>query len=191
MILPEVLLRVGELGQRVRHSSDRVTEHLDVMRRLGNACQVIVVHGRDDTTCPFAEAEELVALMAQSGLGVEPRFIGKSELDGVAFTSAGHALGNRTKIVFRVGDRYLLPNAPTARVRPGKSDFDLRDSKVRFRTSRGEYVVVDGCADPSECEYDVDKCPPAPAPGTACNDGYPNTINDKIQNDGQCVGELQ
>lgn len=56
---------------------------------------------------------------------------------------------------------------------------------------RGDYVVVDGCADPSECEYDVNKCPPAPEPGTACNDGYPNTINDMIQSDGQCVGEPQ
>jgi hypothetical protein len=56
---------------------------------------------------------------------------------------------------------------------------------------RGAYVVVDGCGDPSECEYDVNKCPPAPAQGTACNDGYPSTINDTIQGDGQCVGTPQ
>jgi hypothetical protein len=65
------------------------------------------------------------------------------------------------------------------------------DHWVSDSMCRGDYVVVDGCADPSECEYDVNKCPPAPAPGSACNDGYPNTINDKIQNDGQCVGQLQ
>lgn len=116
-------------------------EHLETMRRLGNMCRVIVVHGREDTTCPFAEAEELADLMSQSGLNVEPRFIGKDDLDGESFTSAGHALGNRTKIVFRVADRFLLPDAPTALVRKGSSDFDLRDSAVRYRTSRGEYVI--------------------------------------------------
>jgi hypothetical protein len=55
---------------------------------------------------------------------------------------------------------------------------------------RGDYVVINGCSDPSECEYDVSQCPPAPEPGTACNDGNPDTTNDKIQGDGQCVGDL-
>lgn len=65
------------------------------------------------------------------------------------------------------------------------------DRWINDSTCRGDYVVVDGCADPSECEYDVDQCPPAPDQGTACNDGYPSTINDTIQNDGQCVGQPQ
>lgn len=65
------------------------------------------------------------------------------------------------------------------------------DRWIDNTTCRGDYVVVNGCTDPSECEYDVNQCPPAPQPGAACNDGYPSTINDKIQSDGQCVGESQ
>jgi hypothetical protein len=65
------------------------------------------------------------------------------------------------------------------------------DRWVSDSMCRGDYVVVNGCANPSECEYDVNQCPPMPPAGTACNDGYPSTINDKIQQDGQCVGEHQ
>ncbi|MFN0056037.1 MAG: alpha/beta hydrolase family protein [Planctomycetales bacterium] len=116
-------------------------EHLEVMRRLGNQCRVIVVHGRDDTTCPFADAVELVQAFPRHGLAVEPHFLGKDQLDGQVFTGSGHALGDRTKIVFHVADRYLLPESPERLVRQGDSDFDRRDEQVRYRTSRGEYVI--------------------------------------------------
>src|SRR5262249_52533375 len=102
-------------------------EHLEEMRRLGNTCRLLVIHGRDDTACPFPEAEGLVAAMQQSRLSVEPHFIGREDVDGKVFTNFEHSLGNRTQIVFRLADRYLLPDAPTALVRRGLSDFEHRD----------------------------------------------------------------
>ncbi|MBI3864734.1 MAG: DUF2920 family protein [Planctomycetia bacterium] len=116
-------------------------EHLDDMRRLGNRCRVVIVHGRDDATCPFADAEELAHAFEQAKMPFEARFIGRDDVDGKVFTSSGHALGNRTQIVFRTADAALLPNLATSLARQGPADFDLRDSEVHYRTSRGQFVI--------------------------------------------------
>ena len=116
-------------------------QHLALMKQLGNSCRTIVVHGVDDMTCPFADAEELVANFQAAGLAVEPRFIAKRNLDGEVFTSSGHPLGNRTKIVLQVAGKYLTPGSPDAIVRPGNNDFDLRDELVRYKTPGGEFVI--------------------------------------------------
>jgi dienelactone hydrolase len=116
-------------------------EHLDGMRRLGNACRLLIVHGREDTDCPFADAEALAKSLQQAGLPVEPHFIGREQVDGRIFTTATHAVGDRTQIVIRLADKYLLPDIPTALVRRGDSDFERRDSAVQYRTSRGQYVI--------------------------------------------------
>jgi predicted esterase len=115
--------------------------HLRTMLELGNSCRVVVVHGTDDHICPIEDAREMVANMRQAGLAVEPHFVAASDVDGRAFTSTGHALGNRTEIVFRVADAYLLPDGPQAIVREGPTDFDLRDSPVRYAAPGGTYVI--------------------------------------------------
>ena len=79
-------------------------EHLAEMKRLGTEAKVVSVHGIEDTTCPFADAEEMVGWMRRAKLDVEPHFIAKKDLDGKVFTSAGHALGNRTQIVLQVAE---------------------------------------------------------------------------------------
>ncbi len=110
--------------------------HLNVMKSLGNATRIFVVHGRDDRVCTFAEAEEMVAGMAAAGLDVTPHFVGKEDLDGTVFKSSAHALGNRTEIPFRVaGD--ALKNAR----RGYPTDFELRDENVRFPVTGGLFVI--------------------------------------------------
>jgi cephalosporin-C deacetylase-like acetyl esterase len=134
-------------------------EHLDVMRRLGNVCRVLVVHGRDDTACPFTAAEAMVESMNKARLAVEPHFIGRDQVDGKVFTSSGHALGaDRTQIVFHVADQYLLADRESGLVRRGPTDFEHRDEAVQYRTSRGRYVIsyVTG--------YPVGRFEPAAAP---------------------------
>jgi cephalosporin-C deacetylase-like acetyl esterase len=116
-------------------------KHLAVMKKLGSACRMISVHGVDDTTCPTADAREMVDNMRSAGLDIDPRFIDKSQLDGKAFTSTGHALGDRTEIVFRVASEFLAPEGEKSLSRPGKSDFDLRDELVRYPTPGGEFVI--------------------------------------------------
>jgi hypothetical protein len=101
------------------------------MKHLGTSSRIIVVHGVDDATCPFADAQELVANLQSAGLAVEPHFIRTSDIDGRVFTSSGHALGNRTEIVFRVAEKYLTPDGNESLTRHGPTDFDLRDEQVR------------------------------------------------------------
>ncbi len=115
--------------------------HLDLMKQLGNTCRTVVVHGVDDTTCPFADAQELMENFKVAGLDVEPHSIFKKDLDGEVFTSSGHSLGNRTKIVLRVAGKYLTPGSPGELIRPGNNDFDLRDELVRYETPGGEFVI--------------------------------------------------
>jgi sugar lactone lactonase YvrE len=116
-------------------------EHLSVLTRLKNAAKIVVVHGVDDSTCPFADKQELVANMQAAGLDVEPHFVTKDDLDGEVFTSSGHALGNRTEIVFRVAGKYLTPGTKTTLLRRQKTDFERRDSSVGFPVTGGEFVI--------------------------------------------------
>jgi dienelactone hydrolase len=110
------------------------------MNRLGTAARVVVVHGVDDTTCPIADVREMVFWMRRAGLDVVPHFITKQDVDGQVFTGAGHALGDRTRIVLRVAGKYLEPGGRDALVRSGPSDFERR-REVRYRTSGGEYII--------------------------------------------------
>ncbi|MBI1311708.1 DUF2920 family protein [bacterium] len=117
------------------------SEHLTVMSRLKTATKIVVVHGVDDATCPFADKQELVANMQAAGLDVEPHFISNDDLDGTVFTSSGHALGNRTEIVFRVAGKYLEPGAKTSLSRRRPTDFERRDAQVGYPVTGGEFVI--------------------------------------------------
>lgn len=126
-------------AQEIRFIGNPV--HLEVMKRLKGRCKVVVVHGVDDNTCPFEDKQELVANMQSAGIDVEPHFVSKDDLDGKVFTSSGHALGNRTEIVFRVAGKYLEVGHKSSLSRRGRSDFDLRDTRVGYPVIGGEYVI--------------------------------------------------
>ncbi len=115
--------------------------HLSQMKQLGTSSKVIVVHGTRDTTCPYPDAVEMVANMQAAKLDVEPHFLEDADLDGKVFTSTGHALGNRTEIVFRVAEKYLAPNGERSLRRTGPNDFQRADELVRYQTSRGSFVI--------------------------------------------------
>jgi len=121
--------------------------HARQMKRLGNTARIIVVHGVDDASCPVEDAREMVANMQDAGLSAESVWVTQDMLDGKAFKSTGHSLGDRTRIVFKVAGTYLLPGAPDAAVRAGKTDFDLRDEQVRYKTPGGVYIMsyAEGC----------------------------------------------
>jgi predicted esterase len=111
--------------------------HLKQMKKLGNRAQIFIVHGRDDHTCPFQDAEEMATNFEKAELDVTRFFVGKDQLDGKVFTSSGHALGNRTEIVFKVGGEALQTNVR----RSYPSDFKLQDEKVRYPVTGGVYVI--------------------------------------------------
>lgn len=132
--------------------------HLAVMKALKSECRVLIVHGVEDTTCPIADARELAENMQAAGLNVEPNFIDQARLDGTAFKSAGHSLGDRTKIVLKVAGKYLAPQGKESLVREGPSDFELADELVRYPTANGSYVIS------YKSGYPIGRFEPAPPP---------------------------
>lgn len=124
--------------QEIRFVGD--PNHLQIMRRLGTTAKVVVVHGVDDTTCPVADAQEMVANMRSAGLDVDAHFIDADDLDDQVLTSTGHALGNRTQIPLRVAGKYLNPEGSASLRRIGLTDFDRREEIV-YQTSNGRYVI--------------------------------------------------
>jgi dienelactone hydrolase len=110
--------------------------HLAEMKRLGCGAKIVSVHGVDDVTCPFADAEEMAFWMKRAKLDFTPVWVAKKDLDGKVFTSSGHALGNRTEIVERVAKTHLSETSQ----REGKSDFQRKED-IRYRTSNGAFVI--------------------------------------------------
>jgi len=115
--------------------------HLRQMKKLGTTSKIFVVHGTNDTTCPFEDAREMVTNMKSAKLDVTPHFIADDDLDGKVFTSTGHALGNRTEIVFRVAGDYLRPDDGGSVRRNEPNDFQRADQKVRYATTNGEFII--------------------------------------------------
>ena len=114
--------------------------HLAEMKRLGATSKIVVVHGVEDATCPYADAVQMVDLMREAKLDVEPKWVTKEILDGKVFTSAGHSLGNRTQIVLTVAGKFLTADGPDARRRTGPSDFDRREA-LHYGTTNGQFVI--------------------------------------------------
>ncbi len=116
-------------------------DHLATMKALGSASKIVTVHGVDDTTCPYADAVEMVGWMKRARLDVEPQFVTKERVDGKVFTTTGHALGNRTEIVLQIPSRSLALDAkPTPLKRIGPTDFDLAET-IRYRTTNGAFEI--------------------------------------------------
>ena len=82
----------------------------------------------------------MVENMRRAKLDVEPHFITRDRVDGTTFTTTGHALGNRTRIVLEVAGKYLEPGGKESLLRKGPTDFERRED-LRYRTSTGEFVI--------------------------------------------------
>ena len=115
-------------------------DHLDIMKRLGPTAKVVVVHGIHDKVCPFPDAQEMVAWMRRAGLDLDARPVTQNDVASKIFTSTGHGLGDRTKIVFEVAGKYLEPGGKSALVRKGETDFERKED-LRYRTSNGAFVI--------------------------------------------------
>ena len=148
----------GRTGLDARYSSDPASaryltadaqairfvghpDHAGVMSALGNSAKLIVVHGTTDASCPVDDAREMAANLQAAGLDVEAHFVTDADLDGNALTTTGHSLGDRTRILFRFADTYLLPDSPQALVRRGECDFERRDESVVYPTPGGRFII--------------------------------------------------
>jgi predicted esterase len=115
-------------------------DHLKIMKELGNACKIVVVHGADDGSCPAADKRRVVAAMQMAGLDIEPHFITPQDVDGKLFSDSGHALGNRTQLLQHFGERWIAPASATMRRLAGPPDFELGGA-LRYPVPGGAYVV--------------------------------------------------
>ena len=115
-------------------------EHLKVMKKMGHAGKIVVIHGTGDTTCPYEDAKQMVQNMQAADLDVEAKFVTKSDLDGVIFKSTGHSLGDRTKMIVKYGGPYIIPGEKKFRLRQSPTDFELQQDVV-YPTSDGRYVI--------------------------------------------------
>ncbi len=116
-------------------------DHARLMKELGNTAKTVVVHGVKDDACSFDDAREMVEGLLRAGLDVEPHFIAKSDIDGAVIKDCKHSLGDRTRILQRFADGYLLPGGNRAARRSGKTDFECRDERVRYKTPNGSFTV--------------------------------------------------
>ena len=114
--------------------------HLAAMKLRNHQAKIVVVHGVNDSTCPFPDAQEMVRNMKAADLDIVAYFIDECDLNTTAFTSLGHGLGNRTEIVFQVAGKYLFPDGADAKRRVGPSDFERRSSVV-YETTNGQFVI--------------------------------------------------
>jgi len=121
--------------------------HAAVMRQLGNVAHLVVVHGVEDKSCPVEDAREMADNLKRAGLDVEAHFITPEMVDGAVLKDCAHSLGDRTAIVQRCADAYLLPDGPKAARRDTRADFECRDDKVAYATRNGRWIVsyVSGC----------------------------------------------
>lgn len=115
-------------------------DHLRILRALGSETHLITIHGREDTICPFADAERFVTNARAARLDVEAWFIGTEDRDGDVFIDAGHSLGDRTRILLRVAGRYLRLDSPESLRHRGPTDFE-RQELIRLPTANGAYVI--------------------------------------------------
>jgi len=114
--------------------------HTATMKALGNTAKVIIVHGTTDEACLPEDAQEMADNMQAAGLDVEPHFIIEGDLDGEVLKATGHSLGDRTRIVSKFADGYLMPDSTDAQVRTSPTDFECRDEEVRYDTPNGVYI---------------------------------------------------
>jgi len=116
-------------------------DHAATLKRLGNAARIVVIHGVEDGSCPVEDAKEMVDNLQRAGLDVAPHFITNADIDGAVIKDCGHSLGNRTLILQRFADAFLLPDGAAPARRKDKADFEWRDECVRYKTPGGSFVI--------------------------------------------------
>lgn len=115
-------------------------EHLKIMKDQGHAAKIIIIHGTGDTTCPYADAKEMVQNMKAAQLDVEAKFVTPADIDNVVFKNIGHSLGDRTQMMIKYGGEYAIPGREKFRLRTSPTDFELKQDVI-YPTSDGRYVI--------------------------------------------------
>ena len=130
---------LGPADQEIRHVGNPA--HLELMKHWSNTTRIAVIHGIDDASCPVDDARRMVSNMQAAKLDVRPVFIDKAMVDGKVFTSTGHGFGSRTESVFKVAGEWLKPGGDEAVVRKTPTDFERKDTAIRYPVKGGEFTI--------------------------------------------------
>jgi len=115
-------------------------QHLAMMKKFGCTAKIITVHGIEDASCLFADAQEFADNMKASGLDFTFIPVGPEMLDGKIFSTAGHILGNRTLIVEQVAGKFLDAKSPDAVRSRDLTDFERKED-VCYPTTNGSWII--------------------------------------------------
>lgn len=121
--------------------------HCRLLKAANPALKIVIVHGVTDRSCPVVHKIRQYGEMVKAGLDVDAHFLTEFDVDGVAVTSTGHAVGHRDKVVMKYADVYLREDGARARSTACASDFE-RGGVVEYPTSNGT-VVIDYSAYPT------------------------------------------
>lgn len=115
-------------------------EHLKVMKSFNQEAKIISCHGVNDSSCLVEHKKRIVENMQQVGLDIEAHFFTDEDIDGEVITNSEHGLGDRTKILMRYADSYLLEESPQLKLNQQMNDFDRAD-QVNYKTQNGNFVI--------------------------------------------------
>ncbi len=115
-------------------------DHCRLLKAANPGLKIVIVHGLDDKSCPVVPKIGQYQNMIRAGLEVDGHFLTANDLDGVAVTTTGHAVGNREQVVIKYADEYLKEAGKLAKATAGPSDFS-RGGTFAYPTSNGKFVI--------------------------------------------------
>lgn len=115
-------------------------KHCRLLKAANPTLKIVIVHGLNDATCPVVPKIEQYRNMVAAGLEVDGHFLTPLDVDGVAVTDTGHAVGDREQVVIKYADEYLREDGRFPKATQGPSDF-TRGGEFAYPTSNGQYVI--------------------------------------------------
>jgi len=135
---PQSPAYLSEHMQQIRDPGE--PEHLRIQFEANPANKVVIVHGVDDLSCPVVHKATIFRNMLAAGFKPDGHFLTPRDVDGVTFTTTGHPVGDRQKVVEQLADEYMKQDGKFALAVPDKNDFE-REGKVVYPVAGGSYVV--------------------------------------------------
>lgn len=115
-------------------------EHCRRLRAANPGLKIVIVQGTEDASCPAAPKIRQFANMIEAGLEADGRFLTAADIDGIAVTTTGHAVGDREQVVIKYADEYMKEKGKQAKATDGPSDF-TRGGAFEYPTSGGRFVI--------------------------------------------------
>ncbi len=116
-------------------------EHARQMKSMGNKAKMIIVHGANDVVCLTSGMDDVAKKLKGAGLDVQYERIDEERVKAEAvFKNTGHGIGDRTQMLFHLGDKYLKPGSAEPKRCVGPRDRDAKDA-VKYSVPGGTWII--------------------------------------------------